>query len=1159
MRQHSRFGFASKKHFELPKFSTNKIINKGMKSVMKNLLWTKRKCPWLQKNLFIMRCILVFLLLGTLQTVANSAYSQATKLSLRMQDVSVQEVLLEIERNSSFYFSYNTKQIDATRKISVNMEDKTVMDVLEEVFSGKDVKYTIDDKHIILYKSKENEAPDTPLLSSVLQQNGKTITGVIRDPAGEPIIGANVVQKGTTNGIISDVDGGFTLTVSEGAILQISYIGYLAQELPVGNQTRFTITLREDSQNIDEVVVIGYGTQKKVNLTGSISTINDKALANRPITNSSQALQGVNGVYVNQAKGRPGEDGTTIRIRGVGTLNNSDPLVLVDGVEFPLRDVNPNDIESISVLKDAASAAIYGNRAANGVVLVKTKTGGKDKVRVDYNGYVGTQRATFYPDVVTDAIQYMEGKNRALMNEGKPAEYNDALLDEYRAGTDPYIYPNTNWFDVMYRNAVIHEHNVRVYGGSEKTTFSVSLGYMDQDGVMLNTWAKKYSFNANINTAVNSRLNVGASITGTYWNFRESSYTADEKNGEGGIMGLLYRGLPMQAPVLEDGSYADHWVRVPGHNFFRNPYALSYEGFRKNKSLRSLLNVFVEYTFPLDIKYKITGAANMLNEEEKYANPDIYLTHPKTHALAKMGNIPTRSVVQKSNSAVNLTTFQTLSWDKRIERHDISALLGYSMESFDDGHFQASNQGYLGNDLTVLNAGSTNPEVEGTSKASRLQSFFGRLHYGYDDRYIVEANFRYDGSSRFASGHRWGFFPSFSGAWRVSQEAFMKDFDWLSNLKLRASWGKLGNQRIDLFSYVNAISLGKDYSFNNSIVGGTAITQISDPTITWETTNITDVGFDLGLFDQRLTLEFDWFEKKTVDILRKVNVPAQVGNLAGPFRNIGKVSNKGIELTVNYHDKIGEVGYSVGGNITYIKNEVLDIKGNVYYDGVTVTQEGSPINAFYGKVVEGIFQTEEEVKNHAKQGSATQPGDLKYADLNNDGIIDNNDRTVIGSSIPKYTYSFTVGANYKGWELSLFFQGVFGTKTYASGNLAYPYKNGAGVTPEWLTDSWTPENTNASLPRLTTSNGYPINFETSDFWLRNASYLRLKNVQLAYDLPKSWLNAVHIARVKVFVNAQNYLTFTKFKLGDPERNLTKQGMIQYPIAKAITGGVNVTF
>jgi TonB-linked SusC/RagA family outer membrane protein len=418
---------------------------------------------------------------------------------------------------------------------------------------------------------------------------------------------------------------------------------------------------------------------------------------------------------------------------------------------------------------------------------------------------------------------------------------------------------------------------------------------------------------------------------------------------------------------------------------------------------------------------------------------------------------------------------------------------------------------------------------------------------------------RYDGSSRFAKGNRWGFFPSFSGAWRINKEKFLEDVNWISNLKLRGSWGKLGNQAIPLFSYVNAVSLGQNYSFGGTVVGGTAVTQISDPTISWETTTMTDIGVDFDLFRNKLSIQADWFDKTTNDILRQVNVPSQVGNLTGPYRNIGKVSNKGVELTVNYRNNIGAFQYNIGGNVAYVKNKVLDLKGNVYYSGVTILHEGAPINSIYGLVSDGIFQTAKEVQDHAYEGTLTQPGDIRYKNLNGDTLIDNNDRAIIGNTLPKYTYGFNIGGSYKGFELALFFQGVADVDTYVNGNLAFPYRNGAGVTPEWLTDSWTPTNTTASLPRLTTSSGYPQNFQTSDFWIKDASYLRLKNIQLTYNLPQHWLTALKITRAKVFVNAQNYITFTKFKFGDPERNLSQTSLIDYPNYKSITAGINVSF
>jgi TonB-linked SusC/RagA family outer membrane protein len=977
-----------------------------------------------------------------------------------------------------------------------------------------------------------------------------------------PIIGAIVILKGSPTGTITSADGTFSLQISNNlpAVLNIRYLGYQDQEINVYEADEYlNLELLENANLLNEVVIIGYGKQKRSEIIGSVSVVNSEKLANRPITNSTQALQGTNGIYVNQTNGRPGADGATIRIRGVGTLNNNDPLVLVDGIEFPLSNINPNDIESITVLKDAASAAIYGNRAANGVVLVKTKNGSKGKSQIEYSGYIGIQSATFVPKVVINSLDYMIGKNLAFANEGKPAEYSDEILNEFRTGTDPYIYPNTDWFDIMYKDAAIQEHNLRFSGGNESGTYSVSLGYLDQDGILLNTWARRYSANISIDSEINKYIKIGGIFSETFLYNRDSAYTSNDGNGEGGVMGLLYRGLPIQVPYAKDGTYSDQWIRVPGHNFFRNPLALSYEGFKKTNTYRTLTNIFAEIKLPFGIYYKITGGANILYGKEKYAYPIINLTHPKTGVITPMGNIPARGIRDIATNAINLTNFHTLTYDHVFNNHSISALGGFSLESFTNGSLTGYNQGYLGNDLTELNAGSTSPSVSGTSQTSRLASYFGRIHYSYKEKYLLESNFRYDGSSRFASDRRWGFFPSFSAGWVINKERFFKEVNWVDNLKFRASWGELGNQNIALYSYINSISLGQNYSFNGTVVGGTAITQLSDPTITWETTSVTDIGFDLDILKSKLSVQFDWYDKRTRDILWRVSVPAQVGNLNGPFKNIGSLTNTGVEFTVNYYNHISNFNYNIGGNIAYLKNKVTNLNRDIYYEGVTIVQEGYPVSSFYGLQAEGIFKTEDEVKKSAYISNATQPGDIKYKNVDDSNdIIDNNDRVVIGNNIPKYTYSFVLGGSYKGLDLQLFFQGVQDVDTYVSGNLAQPYRNGAGVTPEWLTDSWTPEKPNAPLPRLTTPL-YTQNFQTSSYWIQDASYLRLKNIQLSYELPKSLIKNWNLSKIKLFVNGQNLLTFSEFVLGDPERNLTRNNMIDYPIAKTISGGVNITF
>jgi TonB-linked SusC/RagA family outer membrane protein len=1104
-------------------------------------------CHSLKKTLLIMRIAVILLLVGFLQTRANDSYSQKTKLSVDFSNTKLVTVLDQIENKSEFFFLYNEKMIDTNRKVSIKVKDQGIDDVLQSLFAGTDVSYSIIDRKIIL----------TPTVNSVISQQQKSISGKVTDSSGSPIPGVSVVVKGTTTGRITDGDGNFTLSnISENAILQFSFVGMKAQEIAVTGKTNVNVIMVEDAIGIEEVVAVGYGTQKKVNLTGSIATVDKKILENRPITNSTLALQGATGVYVNQSSGRPGADNGTIRIRGIGTLSDSNPLVLVDGIEYDLRDVNPSDIESISVLKDAASSAIYGNRAANGVILVKTKTGQKGSLKVDYSMYLGSQSIMQVPpDIVTDAVEYMVGKNRALTNEGKPIEYAQTLIDEYKAGvaagTDPWKYSNTNWMDVMFKNAPIQEHNLRFSGGSEKTTFSASLGYLDQDGILLNTYAKKYNINLNLSSEVNKSIKIGASLMSNYTLNTESGYTTNDANGEGGLMGLIYRGLPMQAPLAKDGTYADHWVRVPGHNFFRNPYALAYEGFHTNKSQRTLASVNVEFKLPFNIFYKVTGSANLYNMNEKFANPVIYLTNTSTGVINPMGNIPARGVIQRNFNNLNLTNFHTLNWNKSIGANELSALLGFSLESFESSNFSAQNQGYLGNELTELSAGSTNPLVSGTSAKSSLMSYFGRLNYSYKGKYLLEGNFRYDGSSRFAKGNQWGLFPSVSLGWRVSEEAFLKNISQISNLKLRTSWGQLGNQNIALFSYVNAVSIGQNYNFNNAVVSGAAITSVSDAEISWETTTMTNIGLDGGLFDNHLTFTMDLFNNLTTGILRQVSIPAQVGNLGGPIKNIGSVSNKGYELSGQYNNKIGQVKFNIGGNIMHVKNNVEDLKGQIYYSGNRITKEGDAIDSFYGLEQIGIFKNKEEIAASPFQNSITQPGDLKFKDLDGNKIIDNNDRKVIGSVIPKLTYGFNLGVEYKNIELTAFFQGVSGLNSIYTGNLSKAFNNGAGVTRNWLTDSWTPENPDAKLPILTTGTGNPLNFQTSSFWVSNTSYLRMKNIQLSYNIPSNLVKRVGLNSLKIYVNALNFLTFSKFKLTDPERLLDKSHKFVYKFVSRV--------
>ena len=1134
------------------------------------------------------------LLLGTgLQSAqAQQRYTLATTqtTSYRGQDekeqTSLSQALQQLETQYTIRFFYDPSLVE--QHVPTRM---LVGDDLEETLGKLLPPLSLQFKKIRpdYYVIKQQKLPPVPKLSAqplgnspfparkqgapsttatLLPENvEKTITGTITDQStGEELPGVNILVKGTSIGTVTDVTGTYRLTAPDDAeTLVFSSVGYTSEEVVIGNQITINVGLTPDIQSLSEVVVVGYGEQKKVNLTGSVATVESEFLENRPITNSSQALHNLPGVNVNQSSGRPGADGANIRIRGVGTLGNANPLVIVDGIEFSLRDVNPNDIESVTVLKDAAAAAIYGNRAANGVVLITTKKGKQGDVRVNYNNYLGFQEVNQLPEnVVWNTLDYMEGKNQAFANEGKAPEYPEEVLEEYRNGTDPYLYPNTNWFDVMFRQAFIQEHNLRVSGGNEKTTFSLSLGYLDQDGIVINTNAKRYSVNMNLSSQVSDRLKIGGNVIGTFWRDQESYYTTNEGNGEGGLMGLIYRGLPFQTPALADGAYADQWLRAAGHNAYRNPFAIANEGYRRRESLRTFINLFAEYTLPGEIKYKVVVAPDLSYERDKYFKPEILLTQPKTGELAPMKNVPLRGVDIERADGIALTNFHTLSWEKTLATaHNLNVLLGFSTEIRRFERSDVEKTGYLGNSTPEFDAGSDLNKIEGTSGLEKQVSYFGRLSYNFDERYLLETNFRYDGSSKFARGNRYGFFPSVSGAWRVSEESFFKDnVSFISNLKLRASYGILGNDNIPSFAFLNKVELGRNYVFNGNVVPGVAIEDLADETITWETVRMTDIGLNLGLFEERLSIEVDWFSKITNDILLRVPVPQQVGNLGAPFRNFAKVANRGYEVSVLHRNRLQDFGYTIGANVTYVKNEILTIGEDLFSgrNNSAINREGEPIDSWYGYKTDGLFRSEAEINGAAVLGGReTVPGDIRYQDLNEDGVIDGEDRAVVGTSIPPWTFGMNLRADYRNFDFSAFFQGVQGSSSYLRTNLAYPYRNGAGVTREWLTDSWTPDNPNASLPRIISPNFglTDNNYQPSDFWVRNTSYVRLKNIQLGYTFA-GLVERFPIQQLRLFVNAQNLFTFTDFTQGDPERSADDVGIIAYPIQKIITAGLNIT-
>jgi TonB-linked SusC/RagA family outer membrane protein len=1107
------------------------------------------------KKLLLMTKLTIFLSLFFVVQLSANVYSQ-TRLTVASKNKTVKEVLSNIENQSEFRFFYNEQFTELNRQVKFNIENQSIQGAMDELFKSSNFTYKIMENNLIVITPDDSE-----------QSN--TVSGKVTEESGQPLPGVTVVVKGTTNGTVTNTDGNYTLSnIPENAILVFSFVGMKTQEVVIGTQTSVNIKMVADAIGIEEIVTIGYGTQKKVNLTGAVSTVNLERIENRPITNSSQALQGVPGVYVNQAGGQPGKDDATIRIRGQGTLNNNNPLVLVDGIEFSLADINPNDIESISVLKDAASASIYGNRAANGVVLVTTKQGKEDISKVEYSNYFGVQAPTYLPDVITDPVQFMELRDQAQRNAGRTTvDYGSAVIEEYRQGmvTDPYIYPNNNWLDIMFDNAFIQEHNLRFSGGKEKINYTLSLGYLDQEGVLMGTNSEKISFRTNVNFQINDKIKIGSDFAMNHQNIHEPSTTAAT------MMEMVFKAQAFHPTYLEDGRYADTWVRTPGHNVFRHPIVWATEGYQDYKNVRGLASLYANIELPFGISYNAKAGVNKLDGFQSQFVPDIYMYQNKTLQARRVDYYTTnknRHVTNGDNEDLNITLFNTLNWSKSLNSsHNFTALLGSSYEKFTSRYFTATIEGFLGNNLHEINAGSTNPSTTGTSSENTLIGFFGRINYDFQQKYLFEANLRYDGSSKFAEGNRWGVFPSFSAGWRLDQEDFMSDINWLTGLKLRVSYGSLGNERIGNFKYVNLIDAGYNYYIGSSVNSGAAITAYNDPNITWEKTSISNIGVDGVFFENKLNITIELYNKLTDDILRPINLPAQVGNLTGPVMNIGSVSNKGYEISVGHRNSLRDFTYQVDLGINYNVNNVEDLNGEEIvntgspgYLVPTIIKEGYPIDSYYLLESDGIFQTQEEINNSPFQNITTKPGYLKYKDQNNDKVINADDRIITGGAIPNYTFDFSLNLSYKNWSLSGFFNGVQGIYTYPQRIIATPFWFGTSVTKNWVENSWRPDRTDASLPILTPyEESVNDNFLYSDFWLLDASYIRLKNLQISYSFSNELIKKIGLDKLVLFMNGQNIFTLSKMKDFDPERNIKQNSYYEYPSIKTFSAGLNVTF
>lgn len=1130
----------------------------------------KKKCEtgdgsfrFLNKVMLIMKLITFFILIFTFN-VTGSVYSQNTRLTLNMSGNSIKEVLREIELKSEFRFIYECERIDVNKKIDLQIKDETIENILKKLFDQQGIRYEITESNLILINPKLKTVVKGVSNTKIGEQKKSIISGRVTDIKGVPIPGVSIVVKGTIVGVSTDVDGNYSLDVPANAkVLQFSFVGMKMQEVVLKGQSTIDVKMTEDAIGLQEVVAIGYGVQKKVNLTGSVASVSAEKLENRSSATVSSVLQGqMPGVTITQRSGQPGADGGTIRIRGIGTLGgNSEPLILVDGIATTSMDnVNPNDIASVSVLKDAASAAIYGSRAANGVMLITTKRGGENKVGISINSYVGWQTPTRLPKYL-GAVDYMILHNEAATNVGQPVHFTQQDIDNWKQHGGSDAYPDTDWLDEAFTgNGLTQSHHLGLNGGNDKTRYMFSFGYLNQGGLIKNTGFERYNFRLNIDSKLFEKLNVAINLSGT------SSDKEEPGVGLGGMFANAKRIPPIYAARFSDGRYGQ-WNGD-------NPIAMvEAGGIANDKIYRSQGNfkATLELVKGLSIEGSVGYNLFVGNYTRQRKAVQLYQYDKATSSIIPSVIAGTPNNLDERNSvSLNVTSNALVKYEKKINDHSINAIVGFSAETFRSDWFNAFRENFPNDDLTELNAGSPADQQNGGSASEwSLLSMFSRVNYNYKEKYLLEGNLRYDGSSRFTKGNRFGVFPSVSAGWRVSEESFLEDAEFLDNLKIRASWGELGNQNaLSLYPFAETISFTESYSFGGAIKAGGAQLALANRNLTWETTKVTNIGFDTDLWNGLLRVSADYFSKKTVDILLNFPVPNLSGYL--PFtsgawssigqaklpQNAGSIKNTGFEFAVGHKNKIGDLSYQISANLGILENKVTDLKGQgPIIENGTIIDENLPIRAFYGYETDGLFQSDKEVQSHAFQHSSTGAGDIKYVDQNKDGKINGDDRVVIGNPNPNYTFGFTCEADYKGFDFSLFLQGVGKASGYLSSHAIQAFSNGGKVREKHL-DRWTPDNTDASYPRFTLDRYH--NFSSSDYWVQDASYVRLKNIQLGYTLNRSLLGDSGIDQVRIYFSGENLLTLSGFdKEYDPET--PAGGANNYPQVQLFTVGLNVKF
>nr|WKN39014.1 TonB-dependent receptor [Tunicatimonas sp. TK19036] len=1118
---------------------------------------------------------------------------------------SLKSVLSEIESQYDVFFSYDINTVEdkvVKAPSSDSWSDLSIDQLLTSFLKPFQLRYKkIEDGYYIIFSEKKelkrinseklqsttnNRSFSQPIASLASQgideqaDLNKTITGKVTDENSDPMPGVNILVKNSTIGTVTDVGGNYRLNAPDTTTtLVFSSIGYATEEVMLGGRTVIDLQMSPDIKALSEVVVVGYGTQEKRDVTGAIASVNSEDIQKIPVTSFDQALQGqVPGVSITQNSGAPGGN-VSVRIRGIGTPGSSnEPLYVIDGFPImndnlgtsfynqsnnPLAALNPNDIESIEVLKDASASAIYGSRAANGVVIITTKRGTAGQMKVNFDAYYGLQQATNLPEML-NPMEFATLANEAIINEDFPFPLNPEWSDPASLGTE-----GTDWLGALFRTAPMQSYNLGVSGGNQLIQGAVSLNYFNQDGIVLGSGFDRFSVRANVDLNVSERFKLGNSLTVSR-TITEGVPTNDATHGL--ITQALAR-LPTLPIYNDDGSFAGTYGSPTYYSNLDNPIARAHEIENTINKSRVLGTVFAEYTILPGLNWKTNVGADM-----SFANGSNYLPAVLDRGLYTLQQTAELSVY--SHEGLDWVIENTLTYDKSFGSHSLTGLVGYTSQKFDRNYLSSSGNTFVNETIRGLDGSLVdNRTTGGHIVESTLVSYLGRINYSYDDTYLFTASIRRDGSSTFGPDNKWGVFPSFSAGVRLSELGFMQSVSFLDDLKLRGSWGQIGNQ--------SGLSPGSyNTSLSNSNVGhvfgqepgvgspGVALQQIGNPALRWETTTQTDFGIDASFFEGKMLLTADYYIKDTEDLLINVPVPATVGSPRSPAVNAGEVRNEGLELALTYRKYSGSFNYSLSGNISFYNNEVLglgpdgeqiiygDYKNRTY----SKTAKGLPIGSMYGFVMDGIFQNEAEVEAHADQPNA-EPGFFRFRDLNDDDVINDEDRTIIGNPFPDFTYGLTGNFSYKSFDLNLFIQGVQGNDVYNRIKSELYDIQGFNNAKQDLMNRWHGEGTSNTIPKLSLAGNNNPNFSPTHSWyVEDGSFVRLRNVQLGYTLPQTVAENAGLSSARVYIGAQNLFTLTKYsgidpEVGDLNQNVLKSGYDDgnYPQARVFRLGVSLGF